>query len=75
MLVIGPSGGGAVRAGETTRGPSGAEYRSDLPYVERIGTDSRVTVASAPGHYMAWPANNGIWSWDGGKEILVGFIN
>jgi hypothetical protein len=23
--------------------------------------------------FAGWPANNGVWTWDGGKEILVGF--
>ena len=34
---------------------------------------ARVTVAAEPGRFLAWPANNGIWSWDGGRELLVGF--
>jgi len=25
------------------------------------------------GGFAGWPANNGLWTWDGGKEILVGF--
>jgi hypothetical protein len=29
-------------------------------------------VAAAPGRFMAWPANHGLWHWDGGREILVG---
>ncbi|MEB3322840.1 MAG: hypothetical protein VKI81_08440, partial [Synechococcaceae cyanobacterium] len=29
-------------------------------------------VAAAPGRFMGWPANHGLWSWDGGREILVG---
>lgn len=31
-----------------------------------------VIVASAPGVFYGWPANNGIWSW--GDEIVVGFL-
>jgi len=31
-------------------------------------------VFSKPGRFAAWPANNGVWSWQG-KEILVGFTN
>ena len=23
--------------------------------------------------FGGWPANNGVWSWDNGKEILVGY--
>lgn len=33
----------------------------------------RVMVAGEAGRFLAWPANNGLWSWDGGREILVGF--
>ena len=32
-----------------------------------------VEVAQREGRFMAWPANNGMWSWDHGREILVGF--
>ena len=30
-------------------------------------------VFSDPGWFAGWPANNGAWTWDDGKEILVGF--
>ncbi len=29
--------------------------------------------AGEEGKFCGWPANNGVWSWDGGKEILVGY--
>ncbi|MHB1459887.1 MAG: sialidase family protein [Armatimonadota bacterium] len=32
-----------------------------------------VIVAGEPGMFAGWPANNGMWSWDHGREILVGF--
>lgn len=32
-----------------------------------------VTVAAREGRFLAWPANNGLWSWDGRRELLVGF--
>lgn len=32
-----------------------------------------VVVFGEPGSFAGWPANNGAWTWDGGKEILVGF--
>lgn len=31
--------------------------------------------AAAKGRFMGWPANNGLWSWDEGREILVGYTN
>lgn len=34
-----------------------------------------VTVASEKDRFMGWPANNGLWQWDNGKEILVGLTN
>lgn len=29
--------------------------------------------AGEEGKFCGWPANNGVWSWDGGREILVGY--
>ena len=34
-----------------------------------------VTVASQKGRFLGWPANNGLWKWEDGREILVGFTN
>jgi hypothetical protein len=34
---------------------------------------SPVVVAATPDRFLAWPANNGFWSWQGGREMLVGF--
>jgi hypothetical protein len=34
-----------------------------------------VTVAASKGRFFGWPANNGMWKWDNGREILVGFTN
>ncbi len=31
-----------------------------------------VVAASQRGRFFGWPANNGLWSWDNGREILVG---
>jgi len=31
-----------------------------------------IVVASEEGRFFGWPANNGMWSWDNGREILVG---
>lgn len=32
-----------------------------------------VIVASEPGKFHGWPANNGVWTWDRGGTIVVGF--
>lgn len=32
-----------------------------------------VIVAGEAGKFCGWPANNGVWRWDGGREILAGF--
>ena len=32
-----------------------------------------VVVFAEPVSFAGWPANNGAWTWDDGKEILVGF--
>mgnify|MGYP002065827267 CR=1 FL=1 len=34
-----------------------------------------ITVAAQQDRFFGWPANNGMWHWDNGKEILVGFTN
>lgn len=34
-----------------------------------------VTAAAKPDRFFGWPANNGMWKWDNGREILVGFTN
>lgn len=34
-----------------------------------------VVVASKMGRYMGWPANNGLWKWDNGRELLVGYTD
>ena len=33
---------------------------------------SHLIVLDIPGQFCGWPANNGVWSWDNGREILVG---
>lgn len=32
-----------------------------------------VEVAGRQGRFLGWPANNGSWQWDEGRELLVGF--
>jgi hypothetical protein len=32
-----------------------------------------VVVAGEAGKFCGWPANNGVWRWDNGRELLVGF--
>ena len=34
-----------------------------------------VVVASEEDRYFGWPANNGLWTWNNGQEILVGFTD
>ena len=31
-------------------------------------------IAARTGIFFGWPANNGLWSWDCGREILVGCV-
>lgn len=40
---------------------------------KETGTMRHVTVASESGKFHGWPANNGVWTWDHGKTIVVGF--
>ncbi len=32
-------------------------------------------VVAEEGRFLAWPANQGLWSWDNGRELLVGYVN
>ena len=34
---------------------------------------SWVSVVAEPGRFLAWPANHGLWSWQDGRELLVGY--
>jgi hypothetical protein len=34
-----------------------------------------VKVAGQEGRFLGWPANNGMWTWDAGREILVGYTD
>ncbi len=40
---------------------------------KRAASLDHFIAVSKPGMFYGWPANNGVWSWDGGREILVGF--
>ena len=41
-------------------------------FLSKSSTFEHVLVFGESDKFAAWPANNGVWSWDG-KEILVGF--
>lgn len=41
--------------------------------LKKIKKIQHIVVRHAEGEFAAWPANNGIWSWKKGKEILVGY--
>src|SRR6056297_1569027 len=41
--------------------------------LKKIKDVQHIVVRHAEGEFAAWPANNGIWSWKKGKEILVGY--
>lgn len=32
-------------------------------------------VAAAEGRFLGWPANQGLWQWENGRELLVGFAD
>ena len=34
-----------------------------------------LVVVGEEGRFMGWPANNGMWKWDDGREILVGYTD
>lgn len=67
--VAGPSTAAAPGA-PTPPAPAAPAPAAPTPLPQLL---RRVVVAAAPGRFLAWPANNGLWSWEGGREILVGF--
>jgi hypothetical protein len=51
---------------------SAGPVAAEVPTSPRMQDDKRhVLVFGGPGIFCAWPANNGLWSWE--NEILVGF--
>jgi hypothetical protein len=40
---------------------------------KKVTDIEHILVRHEQGEFAAWPANNGIWSWKKGKEILVGY--
>lgn len=52
--------------------PVPAMGRTVRPAANRV---SLQTVVAEPGRFLAWPANQGLWSWDNGRELLVGYVN
>jgi hypothetical protein len=56
---------GRLTPGTHRRAPRGAALA--VPGVRHV------TVAAREGRFLGWPANNGLWAWEGGRELLVGF--
>ncbi len=60
-------------------GPRGGDTRtstqsSALDPGFAVPTDSRhLVVFAEEGRFCGWPANEGLWTWDDGREILIGF--
>jgi hypothetical protein len=52
----------------------GAADNKTLPETARDSRELKyLVVAGEQGRFAGWPANNGLWRWDDGREILVGF--
>jgi hypothetical protein len=62
-LVLAPLA--ALLAAETSAGNAGSRATPQGA--------KNVVVFAEPGSFAGWPANNGAWTWNDGKEILVGF--
>lgn len=46
---------------------------SGLAISSEVETMRHAIAAGEAGNFCGWPANNGVWTWDGGREILVGY--
>jgi hypothetical protein len=42
---------------------------------KKVSDIEHVIVRYSPEEFSAWPANNGIWHWEEGNDILVGFTS
>jgi hypothetical protein len=62
-----------IATGSLLAGPSISSAFGN--FLSGNGNIKYITVASKKGRFMGWPANNGLWKWDNGREILVGFTN
>lgn len=49
-----------------------SQQHSPAPASKASNQMRHLMVLDVPGVFAGWPANNGLWSWDGGREILVG---
>ncbi|MGH9163284.1 MAG: sialidase family protein [Vicinamibacteraceae bacterium] len=55
-------------------GPTGQLAGGNEPAPARApGPPKHLVVYQREGRFAGWPANHGAWSWDGGREMLVGF--
>lgn len=52
-----------------------AESTGRIEHFKRATKIEHGIVRHAPDEFCGWPANHGVWSWDGGREILVGFTS
>lgn len=75
-----PAGAGGILSRRVLlRRLGGLTVGSMLAFSHRLAAQPRVTgirfavAAGEEGRFLAWPANNGCWSWDGGREVLVGY--
>lgn len=54
--------------------PSCGRKSSQLQTEEPVSIEY-ITVGTQQDRFFGWPANNGMWQWDNGKEILLAFTN
>jgi len=46
---------------------------AQVEHFKKVSDIEHIIVRYSPEEFSAWPANNGIWQWEEGNEILVGF--
>lgn len=63
---------GALAAGTYLSVPFFSVNTSYAASSEGLAIDY-AAAAYKKGRFRGWPANNGLWSWDNGRELLVGF--
>ena len=65
---------GTIIAGTVVAAPF-IYMRSSMAAEISKSESDHIVVASEQGRFFGWPANNGLWSWDNSREILVGYTD
>ena len=64
-----------ARASVSTDGTAGQHSETGARRILSRRDMEHSVVTALDGRFAGWPANNGAWGFDGGREVLVGFTD